>query len=487
MSDTLLSYAISANQSPIQVSPQTGDPSIVTLMIIVSNSTHKLIDCQSISFSFLQGTDAKDFFSDSTGIGTAAPTGWNLTQNGSLFTATPATSEAGQIGAVGLTFVLSNIQVNQQVGTTDMTITEDTTGNTGTLAYSLAKFPVEFTVGQLKANPISVNQGDSTTLSWNCSPGATYALQYLNGNQEVTITETIDGQPLPAVGSYTVENLQANPTIFYLIVTLTVAGQSQPLVFDSWFPVAVAIPNVKINSFTASTQTVDYPGDSVTFAWDVTAAAQVQLNGENVEGNSATVPVNQTGIFVLQALGQGGPVTRSILVTVSPVKIDSFTAASSTVYGNNNNVPVTLAWDVEQAKQVLLDNNIVEGQSTTVLVNETSNFTLEATGYNGPVYAETGVTVAPVNLAISVDDNNVNVSFNANPGTYTTLTTIYYVLSSSPKPLPYSFSEQFTGDNFGVIEYQLSLYLPGLRIIFIQVTVNGFPSGAIVTTYTPPS
>jgi hypothetical protein len=56
MNDTLLSYAVSANQSPIQASPQTGDTSIVTLMIVVSNSTHKLIECQSMSFGFLQGT-----------------------------------------------------------------------------------------------------------------------------------------------------------------------------------------------------------------------------------------------------------------------------------------------------------------------------------------------------------------------------------------------------------------------------------------------
>ncbi|HEY0319606.1 MAG TPA: hypothetical protein VGC66_01415 [Pyrinomonadaceae bacterium] len=496
MSDTLLSYAISANQSPIQVSPQTGDPSIVTLMIVVSNSTHQLIDCQSISFDFLEGTNAKDFFPDSTGIGTAAPKGWNLTQSGSLFTATPATSEAGQIGSIGLTFVLSNIQVNEQVGTTDITITEVTTDNTGTLDYLLAKFPVEFTVGQLKANPISVNQGDSTTLSWNCSPGATYALQYLDVNEQVTITETTDGNLLPAVGSYTVENLQANPTIFYLIVTLTVAGQNQPLVFDNWFPVAVAIPNVQINSFTASTQTVDYPGDSVTFTWDVTAATQVQLNGANVEGNSATVPVNQTGIFVLQALGQGGPVTWSILVTVSPVKINSFTPTPSTVYGNNNNVPVTLAWDVQYASQLLLDNDIVTGQSVSVPVNQTSSFTLEATGYNGPVYAETGVTVAPVNVAISVVDNNISsgaaniisVSFNANPGAYTTLTFITFVLFGSTKPLFLSFSQQATTDSFGAIQLSQSLgQIPFLRILFVQVTLNGFPSGAIVTTYYPTS
>ena len=489
MSDTLLSYAVSANQSPIQASPQGGDPSLLTLLIVVSNSTHQLINCQSISFSFAQGTDAKDFFSDSTGIGITAPTGWKLTQDGSLFTATPDTTENGEIGGSALTFVLSDIQVNEQPGTTQMTITENTTNNSGTLDILLAKFPPQFIVGQLKANPLMVEQGGSTTLSWNCTGGATYALQYLaaDGHTLINITETTDGKPLPAVGSYTIDNLQVNPTIFYLIVTLMVNENDPPLVFNSWFPVTVLIPSVQINSFTASTQTVQYPGDQVTFTWDVTAATQILLNGETVEGNSATVPVNQTGAFVLEAFGQGGPANASILMTVSPVKINSFKATTSTVYGNNNNVPVTFAWDVQSANQLLLNNNIVTGQSTSVPVNEATTFTLEATGYNGPVYAETGVNVEPVNLTVVVADDNgifrIIISFNANPGTYNALITqtcVYF--GGSPITTP--ITRQATTDSFGTIQINQQVGLAQLtKILSVKVTVTGFSSGPLTANY----
>jgi hypothetical protein len=488
MSNPLLSYAVSANQSPIQASPQTGDPSIVTLMIVVSNNTHQVIDCQSISFGFLQGSNAKDFFSDSTGIGTSAPTGWSIQQDGALFTVTPETADAGQIGATGLTFVLSNIQVNQQVGTTDMTITEVTSSNTGTLSYPLAKFPTEFAVGQLTANPVTVIQGESTTLSWTCSPGAVYVLQYLdvNGNQ-VVITETKDNQPLPAVGSYTIEKLQVNPTIIYLIVTLPVPGQNQPLVFNTWFPVSVSIPNVKINSFTASTQTVQCPGDEVTFTWDVTAATQVQFNGEVVDGNTSTIPVSASGLIMLQALGQGGPAISSIFITVSPVKINSFTATPSTVYGNNNNVPVTLSWDAPCASQFLVNDDLVTGSNTVVYVNETTSFTLEAAGYNGPAYAEIGVSVAPVNLVMSLTNNMLNISFNANPGTYTAFMMLAIVAYGSSHPIPVTVTQQTTTSNFGVVQLNqpVQQIVPFVRLLFVQLTLSGFPSGAIVSTYFP--
>lgn len=491
MSNTLLSYAVSANELPIQASPQTGDPSIVTLLIVVSNSTHQLINCQSISFGFLEGTGAKDFFSDSTGIGTSAPTGWSIKQDGALFTATPDTTKDGEIGATGLTFSLSNIKVNNQPGTTGMTITEVTSGNTGTLSYPLAKFPPQFQVGQLTANPVSVKQGESTTLSWSCSPGATYALRYVDVNgHTVNITQTKDGHPLPAVGSYTIDNLQVNPTIFYLIVTLQIPGQDQPVVFDSWFPVTVSIPIVKINSFTASTQTVKYPGDNVTFTWDVTAATQVQLNGVSVAGNSATVPVNETGVFALQAFGQGGPANASILVTVSPVKINSFTANLSTVYGNNNNVPVTLAWDVQYAKQLLLNNNLVTGQSKSVPVNGTTSFTLEATGYNGPVYAETGVTAEPVNLTVSVENKNIiNISFNANPGTYTVSMKMYIDFFGKTFG-PIAASQQTTTSNFGAVHLTLAPFQKSpipFPIVSLTVDLTGFPSGTITANYPPTS
>lgn len=248
MSDTLLSYAASSNPDPIQASPQTGDPSLATLTIVVSNDTHKQINCSSISFGFRQGKYAKDFFTDSTGIATSAPEGWSLLPDQadpSLFKATPS-KDASRIGPDGVVFVLSNIKVNQQVGTTDMTVTEVTTngsGNTGTLALPLAKFPPQFEVGELQVSPPPpLAPGSSVTLIWSGSDdGATYVLQYedADGNT-VTITHVKGepNQPLPSTGDYTIDNLQKDTT-FYLIVTVNVPGQNKPLTVERYFPVTV--------------------------------------------------------------------------------------------------------------------------------------------------------------------------------------------------------------------------------------------------------
>ncbi|HEX8174277.1 MAG TPA: tail fiber protein [Pyrinomonadaceae bacterium] len=241
LTSPLLNYAIEPAPDPLQVSPQTGSPMLATLMIVASNNTRRMIDCQSISFAFLQGTNAKDFFSDSTGIATTAPTGWSIHQQGSLFTATPDTAQDGQIGPTSLVFVLSNIRVNQQPGTTDMTITETTASNVGLLKYPLAKFPEKFEVSSLTADPPTIGAGESTTLSWSGTSGATYVLQYLDKDDNTVIITHVKGnpnQPLPSTGSYTVDDVEQDTT-FYLIVTMSVPGQDEPLKAMRFFPVIV--------------------------------------------------------------------------------------------------------------------------------------------------------------------------------------------------------------------------------------------------------
>ncbi|HKS27367.1 MAG TPA: hypothetical protein VJS44_06080 [Pyrinomonadaceae bacterium] len=487
MANAVLSYAVSANQDPIEVSPQTGNPSLVTIMIVVSNSGGSYVNCKSIKFSFLQGTNARDLFADPTGIETSAPTGWNITQDGSSFTATPATQQDGEIGPDGLAFVISNITVNQEPGTTEMTIIETTTSGVGSLDYPLAKFPAQFNVGPLIANPLTVQQGQSTTLSWNGSGGATYELQYLDASSKtVTITRTANGQPLPSTGSYTIQNLQAS-TVFYLIVTVTISGQDEPLIFQRWVPVSVAIPPVKINSFNASATSVNMPGDEVTFTWDVSNATQVQLNGENVEGNSATVEVDETDNYTLQALGQGGPVTSSIKVTVNHVTINSFMANPPVVYGKNNAVPVTLLWDVQSASQVLLDGDVVTGTSATVPVNTSSTFTLGANGYPQSVSQTLTVPVQAVNLKVWMDKENIYCSFYANPGSYTVLFTIFFKMSGFPGTFSNITVYNTSVSNPGQVQFSVSRsVLPDyMTITKVTVEVKGFSSGDISASYTP--
>jgi hypothetical protein len=98
-------------------------------------------------------------------------------------------------------------------------------------------------------------------------------------------------------------------------------------------------------------------------------------------------------------------------------------------------------------------------------------------------------------VAISVADNSktgaassITVSFNANPGTYTAFMFVTCVFFGSTKPFFLSFAQQTTTNSFGAAQLSQSLsQIPFLlKILFVQVTLNGFPSGAIVTTYSPP-
>lgn len=307
MCNPCLAYAISANQDPIQASPAQGDPSMLKLIIVVSNTTGKTIDCQSISFGFLQGKYAEDLYSsaDASGIHTAAPTGWSLEPDpdvGGLFNATPDTSTDGKIGGDSLTFVISNIQVNYQPGTTNMKITEVTDNGTGTLVYPLQKFPPQFEVGDLKSNPLSVDYGGSTTLIWSgTGDGATYQLQYQDGNgKDHTITETKDGHPLPSTGSYTVDNLTARPTIFNLVVTVQVTGQNESLTVQRQHIVAVGPQKAQINSFNIKPNPI-VTGQQLSFtlSWDVVGSFQITANdGQGGTERVLPIPNNATSYLV---------------------------------------------------------------------------------------------------------------------------------------------------------------------------------------------
>jgi len=287
-----------------------------------------MIDCSSISFGFLKGTNANEFFSDSDGIGTSSPEGWSITQDGALFTATPDTPGDGQIGPDGLAFFLSNIQVNGQPGTTVMTITEAASQPGGTTPapeetrktrIQLAKFPANFTVGDLNASSLSVPQGGSTTLTWSASEGATYVLQY----DDIVITTTTDGHLLPAIGSYTVSDLQNNPTIFYLVVTYQPPSGNAPLITQRNCPVTVLIQPVSVTNFKANPAVVFGANNNVpvTLSWDATGALQFLLNDDIVTGSPCIVTVNETTKFTLQTSGHQGEVFNECEVTVEAVNL----------------------------------------------------------------------------------------------------------------------------------------------------------------------
>ena len=267
MNETLLDYAINPTPNPIQASPSTGDPSQASLVLVVSNKSGDIITCSNIALSFRTGTNAEDFCSDPTGISSSPQTGWNVRQQASLFVFTPDTKEKGQVGGDGLVFTLSGIKVNQQPGTFVITIAEEASDphapdQIRSLNKQLTKFPALFAVGDLNANPPIVESGGSTTLSWSGSGSsanytALYEIQYVDADgDKVTIDHPKgeENQPLPPIGGYTVDELKADPTTFYLLVTVQIQGSNNPLVVTRETTVTVIPPHPAVNTYTGELQ-----------------------------------------------------------------------------------------------------------------------------------------------------------------------------------------------------------------------------------------
>ncbi|MHB6905024.1 hypothetical protein [Streptomyces sp. DB-54] len=109
-----------------------------------------------------------------------------------------------------MTIQLRNIPVNRQVGTVPLTVIVSWRRE-GTASWrddidtlTVGKFPPDFTLANLKADPIALEHSGSTTLTWQASDNATYKLLY--GTAEIDVTN---------VRTYTVPNLKQT-TPFYL-------------------------------------------------------------------------------------------------------------------------------------------------------------------------------------------------------------------------------------------------------------------------------
>jgi YVTN family beta-propeller protein len=263
--ETLLDYEILAAPNPLQADAPA------TLTLVVSNGTHVLVTCTAITLTLSVGTNAKDLVASAEGITSQAPTGWSVGQSGGTFTLTPQTPAAGQIGAAGLSFVFAGLAVNDQVGTTIVTIGETASTpaqppqeRTGTIV--LPKFPAQFALGDLTARPLEVSAGDSATLNWSGSP-ATYHLEFNPGSGAQSV-------PVGNAGPYVASGLTRYPeVVFTLVVSYAVPGQDQPVVAQKQAIVQVDAAAPAVTSFTGS---VD--GAGVTFHWDSRDADSCSMN-----------------------------------------------------------------------------------------------------------------------------------------------------------------------------------------------------------------
>jgi DNA-binding beta-propeller fold protein YncE len=272
--NTLLTYDLEPRA--VEISPAQGDPSLADLTISVSNSLHKSVGCREISFGFHPGEAAADLCSDATGIETRVESGWDIAQSGGLFIAKPSTGSTGQFGGAGVLFEFKKIKVNAQVGTTAIDITEVTdvdVNNTGSVSKNLGKTPLTLQIKDFRATPPIIDEGDSTTLSWDGTSGASFSIEYENEDGvRMTISHPKGStQPLPAKGSYAI-TLQKKTT-FHLSASM--AGESQSR--HSEIDVDVIPVRPHINAFAGSLSSPSSGARRLTLNWDASHTAYCEL------------------------------------------------------------------------------------------------------------------------------------------------------------------------------------------------------------------
>jgi len=232
----------------------------------------------------------------------------------------------------------------------------------------------------------TINAGESVSLNWSVSNGASVSLS-------------------PGIGPVTGTEITVTPTQT-TTYTLTATNASGSVTKSR--KITVVVPPT-VNTLAATPATV-LPGAAVTLAWTGTGATYYTVTTDagaslgNVFGTSLKVYPQATTAYTVTAVNTAGTGARSVVVTVVPPgpkpTISSFTAAPATIAAGQS---TTLAWSVAGADSLSISPGIgaVTGTSVTVSPSVTTTYTLTAKNLNGSVTKKTAVTVtvAPPTIA----------------------------------------------------------------------------------------
>jgi hypothetical protein len=329
----LLDYALLTAPTPLQAG------SSATLTLTISNGGRQFVTVTKIVITLPIGTDAKDLTAG-TGFQTGAPSGWNIAQNGGVLTLTPTGS--GAIGADAVVVTIADVAVNDQPGTTNISIDETAAVGSGTPVKSstslpAAKFPAQFSLSDLVVTPNEVAFGGSASVMWTGTQAdqVTYTLQYPG-------VAPID---VPNVGPYQAVNLTIFPAVFTLTASLTVPGQDQPAIVEKQATAAQA-PQLKISFFGSSRASVG-GADSFDLIWEVQQATSLTLAMPLIPGSTINVTgqsrctVSPQGNNLIVTDHAGNPL-GTFAVPGSPLQLQFTLTASNATLSENASTDVNI-------------------------------------------------------------------------------------------------------------------------------------------------
>ena len=342
---------------------------------------------------------------------TEVESGDTVTLTWTMRNATSASIDQG-VGALSASQLESgSVQVNPTATTTyTLTATDGSDTVDESVTVTVTDPLTQPSITSFAPDDATLTPTQTTTVRWVLVNVVSGMLNGTGLNRNLTSSELISGSadigPL-AVGTYSYRITVAgapgttppNPRTFNVTVSTTPPPPPDP---------------VTIDSFTVDDSTIE-SGGLTTLRWQTSNADSVTLNGSTVsaDGSEGIAP-SSTTTYTLRATGPGGPVTRTVTVTVTeppdPVTIDSFTADDHVIELGESTV---LRWTTSNATVVRLDGSVVSADGS-MSVSPTSNhiYELIATGPGGPVSDTT-----PVEVTDPPDPDPNVVSFSASSST----------------------------------------------------------------------
>jgi hypothetical protein len=373
---------------------QIAGPAVTLSAPTAAVTTFTATDGQRYSFRLTVRNTDNQTDTATTNVSTTAPGQIRIVS----FNAIPAQIQSGQQST--LTWTIENAtsaSISPAVGNVDArsgsvsvsptqttTYTLTATGPTGTLT---AQQIVQVTaqpqgapqIVRFEANPVTIQPGQNSTLSWST-----------NNADRVTITPG-PGNVQPN-GSVVVTPSQT--TTYTLSATNSSTGQT----VTAPVTVVVAPGNIpQIVVFTANPPVIDL-GTSTKLCWQVNNATNISISpgvGSNLNANDcATVSPQSTTTYTLTATNATGQIQANVTVTVGQLRILAFTA--DPVFSVQAGNPVTLAWQTQNATSVVIVGNELGPQTLppngTLVVRPITNTTYTLTAY-GPGGQTISVTI----------------------------------------------------------------------------------------------
>lgn len=233
----------------------------------------------------------------------------------------------------------------------------------------------------------TINRGESTSLNWSVSHGATVSIS-------------------PDIGVVQGTWIEVNPTetTTYTLTATTAAGS----VTRSRKITVIAPP--KLDYFRATPEVVE-PGKAAKLTWSAPGATSFTIESDVGDapgtqfGNSATVRPWTTTNYTITARNAAGTDTRSIEVRAQKAgvkpRIDAFTATPASLSPGQS---TTLAWSVTGATSLSVSPHVgpVAGNHLMLEPGATTTYTLTATNDAGSVSRKVTVSVAPPPPTVAV-------------------------------------------------------------------------------------